>query len=57
MDDFPQKTKKRAMRRKRNHIAKELKTNKLYAPKRIEPKRKRKRVTVKEVEDFLAQEQ
>lgn len=52
MDDLV-KNKKRAIRRKRNALAKEVKMNKLYVPKRIEPKRKRKKVTVKEIEEFM----
>jgi len=51
MDDLPTKSKKRAMRRKRNLIAKELRTNKLYSPKTIELKRVRKKLSVREIYD------
>ena len=43
------KNRKRAVRRKRNLIAKELRTNKLYAPKVVEPRRKRYKLSVREV--------
>lgn len=53
--DVPQKNKKRAKRRKRNLVAKELRTNKAYVPKVVGlVKHKRpKKVTIKEVEKFL----
>lgn len=54
MDDLPAKNKRRAMRRKRNLIAREVKMNKAYHPKVISPKRRRQKVTIKQVEDFLA---
>jgi hypothetical protein len=46
-----QKNRKRAVRRKRNLIAKDLRMNKLYAPKVVELKRVRKRLSVREVYD------
>ena len=52
MDDIV-KNKKRALRRRRNMIAKDLKENKLYRPKVVELKRKRAKVTVRQVEQLL----
>ncbi len=51
-----QKNKRRAIRRKRNIIAKEMKMNKAQHEKRIEPKRTREKVTVRNVEDYMAEE-
>lgn len=50
------KDKRRATRRKRNFIARDLRENKLYKPKRIELKRKRERINIREIElheDYL----
>ena len=49
------KNKKRATRRKRNLIAKELKTNKTFSPKveGLRKKSKRKNLSVKDVERFI----
>ena len=57
--DVPQKSKKRAARRKRNLVARELRTNKAYVPKVVGlVKHKRpKKVSVKDVERFLDAEQ
>ena len=41
------------MRRKRNFIAKELKENKLYAPKVVEKKRTRKNIRVQEIDRLM----
>ncbi len=46
------KNRKRAVRRKRNLIAKELRTNKLYAPKVVEPKRKRYKINVRDIDEY-----
>ncbi len=51
-----QKNKKRAARRKRNLLARELKMNKALHEKRVEPKRKREKFSVKEAEYYLAEE-
>ena len=51
-----QKNKKRAIRRKRNLIAREMKMNKAQHEKRIEPKRRREKISVKEAEEFLTEE-
>jgi hypothetical protein len=57
MDEAPTKNRKRAMRRKRNFIAKDLILNKQFRPKRVEPKKKRQRITVKQVEEFISSEE
>lgn len=50
------KDKRRAQRRKRNLIARELKMNKALLPKVVEPKKKkRKKLRVKEIEEYLAE--
>lgn len=46
----PVKNKRRAMRRKRNFIAKELKTNPLYKPQRVEGKgRVKEKISLKDI--------
>lgn len=50
MLDTPQKNKRRAMRRKRNLVAKQLILDKQFRPKRVEPKRKRQKLRIKDVE-------
>ena len=45
-----QKNKKRAARRKRNVIAREMRMNKAQHEKRIEPKRKRQKVRLRDVD-------
>lgn len=56
MDDLPTKNKRRAMRRKRNFIAKELRQDKQYRPRVVEKKRTRKNIRVQEVEQWLEEE-
>lgn len=56
MDDLPTKNKRRATRRKRNFVAKELRENKAFRPKVIEKKRTRKNIRVQEVEQWLEEE-
>lgn len=55
MDEL-QKNKKRAQRRKRNLLAKELRENKLYRPKVVELKRKRKKVSVRQIEQLIEED-
>lgn len=63
MEDFPQKLRKnvsykakRAQRRKRNLLARELKMNKALHEKRIEPKRKREKFSVEEAMAQVAED-
>lgn len=52
----PTKDKRRAMRRKRNFVAKELILNKQFRPKRVEPKKKRQKLSKKAVVDYMIEE-
>lgn len=56
MDDTPVKNKRRATRRKRNFVAKELRENKAFRPKVVEKKRTRKQIRVQEVEQWMEEE-
>ena len=55
-DDFPSKNRKRAKRRKRNFVAKELRENKEFAPKVIPNKKKRHKIRVKDILDEVAED-
>ena len=56
MDELS-KDRRRAVRRKRNLIAKDLRMNKLYSPKTIEPKRVRHKISVREIDDYLEEDE
>lgn len=43
----------RAAQRKRNLLAKELRTNKVFKPKRVEDKKKRENINVREIDRFI----
>lgn len=50
------KDKRRAMRRKRNFVAKQLREDKQFRPKVVEKKRTRKSLRVQDVEQYLEEE-
>lgn len=56
MDDLPTKSKRRAVRRKRNLIAKEVRQNKIYRPKVVDVKRVRNKLRVRDIEMYLEEE-
>jgi hypothetical protein len=55
MDELS-KNKKRALRRKRDVIAKHMKENKIYHEKVVEKKRTRRRLRVQEIDRYLEEE-
>lgn len=43
----------RAAQRKRNLLAKELRTNKIFKPKRVDDKKKRENINIREIDKYI----